>query len=80
MKKDKKDILKHEMVPDHVVLSKTEAKKVLKKMDIQMEQLPKIKSDDPVAKSIGAKEGDILEITRKSSTAGKFIAYRLVQN
>ena len=76
----KKDILKHEMVPDHVVLSKSEAKKVLKKMDIHREQLPKIKSDDPVAKSIGAKVGDILEITRKSSTAGKFIVYRFVKD
>ncbi|MEW6009992.1 DNA-directed RNA polymerase subunit H [Methanobacterium alkalithermotolerans] len=76
----KKDILKHEMVPDHAVLSKSEFNKVLKKMDIHLEQLPKIKSDDPVAKAIGAKEGDILEITRKSSTAGKFITYRLVKD
>ncbi len=68
------------MVPDHVILSNSEAKKVLKKMDIQMEQLPKIKSNDSVVKSIGAKAGNILEITRRSSTAGKFIVYRLVQD
>jgi len=74
----KKDILKHELVPDHVVLSKSDVKKIIKKLDIHPEQLPKIKSNDPVVKAIEAKPGDILKITRKSQTAGKFISYRLV--
>ncbi len=76
----KKDILKHKLVPDHTILSKTEAKKVLKELNIHQEQLPKIKVDDPVAKAIGAKTGDILKITRKSQTAGRFVTYRLVIN
>ncbi len=74
----KKDILKHELVPDHVVLSKSDVKKVLKKLDIHPEQLPKIKADDPVVKAIEAKPGDVLKITRKSQTAGRFETYRLV--
>jgi DNA-directed RNA polymerase subunit H len=74
----KKDILKHKLVPDHTILSKTEANKVLKQLNIHQEQLPKIKSDDPVVKEIGAKPDDILKITRKSHTAGKFVTYRLV--
>ena len=74
----KKDILKHKLVPDHTILSKTEANKVLKQLNIHQEQLPKIKSDDPVVKDIDAKPGDILKITRKSHTAGKFVTYRLV--
>lgn len=74
----KKDILKHKLVPDHAILSKTEANKITKQLNIHQEQLPKIKSDDPVVKEIGAKSGDILKITRKSHTAGKFITYRLV--
>jgi DNA-directed RNA polymerase subunit H len=74
----KKDILKHKLVPDHTILSKSEVKKVLKELDIHQEQLPKIKSDDPVAKAIGAKPGDVLKITRRSHTAGKFETYRLV--
>lgn len=74
----KKDILKHKLVPDHSILSKTEANKVVKQLKIHQEQLPKIKVDDPVVKEIGAKSGDILKITRKSHTAGKFITYRLV--
>jgi DNA-directed RNA polymerase subunit H len=74
----KKDILKHELVPDHVVLTKAQVKKVLKELDIIPEQLPKIKYDDPVVKAIEAKPGDILKITRKSQTAGKFVTYRLI--
>ncbi|MDD1773969.1 MAG: DNA-directed RNA polymerase subunit H [Methanobacterium sp.] len=74
----KKDILKHKLVPDHSILSKTEANKVVKQLKVHQEQLPKIKVDDPVVKEIGAKSGDILKITRKSHTAGKFITYRLV--
>jgi DNA-directed RNA polymerase subunit H len=74
----KKDILKHKLVPDHTILSKTEMHKVLKQLNIHQEQLPKIKSDDPVVKDIDAKPGDILKITRKSHTAGKFVTYRLV--
>ena len=74
----KNDILKHKLVPDHTILSKTEMNKVLKQLNIHQEQLPKIKSDDPVVKDIGAKPGDILKITRKSHTACKFVTYRLV--
>ena len=74
----KKDILKHKLVPDHVILSKTEANKIIKQLKVNQEHLPKIKVDDPVVKEIGAKSGDILKITRKSHTAGKFITYRLV--
>ena len=74
----KKDILKHKLVPDHNILSKTEANKIIKQLNIHQEQLPKIKIDDPIVKEIGAKPGDILKITRNSHTAGKFITYRLV--
>ncbi len=74
----KKDILKHKLVPEHTILSKSEINKILKELDIHPEQLPKINSDDPVCKAIEAKSGDILKITRKSHTAGKFVTYRLV--
>jgi DNA-directed RNA polymerase subunit H len=74
----KKGILKHKLVPEHTILSKSEIKKVMKELDIHPEQLPKIKQDDPVCKAIEAKSGDILKITRKSHTAGKFVTYRLV--
>lgn len=68
----------HILVPKHEVLSKEEAEEVLKTLGVKPEQLPKIRADDPIAKEIGAKVGDIVRIIRESPTAGKSIAYRLV--
>lgn len=73
-----KGILNHELVPSHAILSESEIKKLLKDSDFGIEQLPKIKADDPVVKAIDAKKGDILEIKRDSQTAGTFVTYRLV--
>jgi len=74
----KKKILEHELVPLHEVLPEEEVSLILKKYGIAKEQLPKILSDDPVVKAIGAKEGQVLKITRKSPTVHESIYYRLV--
>lgn len=75
----KKSILDHELVPEHIILEDAEAEKLLKKLEVIPEQLPKIKITDPVVKKIDAKVGNILKINRKSQTAGSFVTYRLVQ-
>ncbi len=72
------NVLEHELVPNHVLLTEEETQEVLKKYGITRGQLPKIKSSDVVVKQIGAKPGDVLRIIRKSLTAGKAVAYRLV--
>jgi DNA-directed RNA polymerase subunit H len=66
------------LVPEHILLTEEEAAEVLKRYNITPGQLPKIKTSDVVVKQIGAKPGDILKITRKSLTAGKAVAYRLI--
>lgn len=68
----------HILVPKHEVLSEEEAKEVLETLGISKEDLPKIKSDDPIAKEIGAKKGDIVRIIREDEYFGKSIVYRLV--
>ncbi len=78
MEKKKFNILDHELVPEHIVLSKEEAEEVLKKFNIKPEQLPKILTTDPVVKAIGAKKGDIIKVIRRSKTALKSVVYRLV--
>ncbi len=78
MKKGKVSILEHELVPLHEVMTEREVEELLDKYKIKKEQLPKIKSSDPVIKEIKAREGDVVRITRKSRTAGRFLAYRLV--
>ena len=71
-------ILEHELVPKHIVLSPEEAKKVLDKLNVIPQQLPKILEDDPIVRIIGARPGDIIMIVRRSPTAGVSIAYRYV--
>jgi DNA-directed RNA polymerase subunit H len=72
------DVLKHELVPKHEILSEEEKKELLKKYGISLKQLPRILLSDPVIKSLGAKVGDVIRITRKSETAGESIYYRVV--
>lgn len=77
-KKRKFDLFSHELVPKHILLSKEEAEKILKELNIHPEQLPWIKKSDPAALAIGAKPGDIVKIIRRSSTAGEVVVYRYV--
>ena len=72
------NILEHELVPKHEVLTPEEAISVLRDLGVRPEQLPWIRASDPVAKAIGAKPGDIVRIYRKSPTAGTTIVYRYV--
>jgi DNA-directed RNA polymerase subunit H len=72
------DVLGHELVPKHEVLSEEEKKEVLERYKVSQFQLPKILVSDPAARAIGAKVGDVIKITRESPTAGKAIAYRCV--
>jgi DNA-directed RNA polymerase subunit H len=72
------EIIKHELVPKHEILSNEERETVLKKFDAAENQLPKILLSDPVVEMIGAKIGNVIRITRKSPTAGEAIYYRVV--
>ena len=77
------NVLEHRLVPEHRLLSPEEAQEVLKRLRVSMDQLPKIKKNDPVmhvlAKIHGPiTEGRIIKVTRLSETAGVSEAYRLV--
>jgi DNA-directed RNA polymerase subunit H len=72
------NILKHELVPYYSILSRDEVKKLLKIYGIKKGDMLKMLVTDPVSRAIGAREGDIVKIIRKSPTAGESVAYRLV--
>jgi DNA-directed RNA polymerase subunit H len=74
----KVNILEHELVPHHILLSEEEAKRILKRMGVSKLQLPWMLASDPVSKALGAKPGDVVMILRKSPTAGVSVAFRYV--
>ena len=72
------NITKHELVPHHEILSKTEKEQLLDRYKVTENQLPRINVADPVARFLGARRGDVIKIVRKSPTAGRYVTYRYV--
>ena len=72
------DIFEHALVPFHEILTEKEKNQLLTQFKVKPYQMPQVKSGDPAVKAIGAKPGDVLKITRKSTTAGEHITYRYV--
>lgn len=72
------DITTHRKVPIHRILSEEEKKVFVEKYHISKleDQMPMIDSQDPLAKWIGAKPGDVVEIMRRSETSGSTPYYR----
>ena len=78
------NVLEHEYVPEHTLLSDDEAKAVLDELKITKDQLPKIRKNDAairvlertVGKSI--EPGSVIKVVRESETAEEFVAYRVV--
>lgn len=76
---DKKSITEHNLVPKHRLINAEEKQELLNKYNVKLKQLPRINIKDPVVKTIsGIKVGDIVEIKRKSVTAGESLYYRVV--
>jgi len=77
------NVLKHDLVPEHHLLSEEEAKKILTEMGMTYDQLPKIRNNDAGIKVLESihgpiAEGRVVKIVRKSETTQEFVAYRLV--
>ena len=78
IEKQEFEIMDHNLVPLHIILSDEEKKEVFEKYNITQDQLPKILNTDPVSIFIGAQPGQVLKVVRKSHTAKEAVAYRLV--
>jgi DNA-directed RNA polymerase subunit H (RpoH/RPB5) len=64
------NILKHVLVPKHIVISEEEEKKVMKRFNISDKtEFPDISRFDPVAQAIGLRPGNVVKIERPSKTA-----------
>jgi len=72
------NILKHELVPPHRVLTTAEKNAIKQRYNIMEEmQFPEISRFDPVAQAIGLRPGEVCEILRPSKTAISAPYYRL---
>ena len=70
LKRTQFNILEHNLVPPHRVLSNTEIVQIKQKYNIMNDnQFPIISRFDPVAQSIGIRPGQVCEIIRPSKTA-----------
>ena len=69
-----KDAPSHEIIPEHVVLSKEATEKVLAEFRVSRLQIPKIRAKDPALLGIGAKVGQLVGISRLDGSQ----YYRLV--
>ena len=71
-----KKTIKHELVPLHEKLSGEEREKLLKEMQINFKDLPKMYMDDPALAEMDVKGGDVIKISRKSRTAKETVYFR----
>ena len=67
----------HILQPKHSKLSEKESKELLKKYNISITQLPKIRIIDPALPE-GLKINDIIKIERKTESGEKTFYYRVV--
>ena len=73
------DLMSHEKVPLHRLLTPSERQKILKKYRVTDKQLMILQLEDPVSKYLGLAVGDVIEITRMTQTANMRI-YRIVED
>ena len=72
------NILNHELVPKHVVLTASETDIVMIKYNIKSKsQLPEISRFDPVSRAIGIRPNMVCKITRPSKTSVEAPYYRV---
>lgn len=76
--KEEFDIFTHRLVPKHRILGEEEKRELLARYNAKLVDLPRILITDPAVRKLGAKPGDVIEITRSSPTAGETKYYRVV--
>jgi len=79
------NVLEHQMVPEHHLLTPEEADKVLQDIGITKDQLPKILRTDRVVQVLELVhgpivQGRIIKVVRDSLTAGYAVAFRVVRD
>jgi DNA-directed RNA polymerase subunit H (RpoH/RPB5) len=72
------NVLRHRLVPKHRVLSNAERRELLERCNCRASLLPRIRTDDPVAKLLAAPVGSVVEIERTIGNVERELYYRVV--
>ena len=78
------NVLEHDLVPEHTLLTEEAAAEILNGMGIEKDQLPKIRKSDAAIRVLERVEGksiepgSVIKVVRKSETAEESVAYRVV--
>jgi DNA-directed RNA polymerase I, II, and III subunit RPABC1 len=72
------EIFKNRLVPKSQILNEQETQALLEKYNLSKQQLPRILAADPVARTLKAKGGDVIEFDRTNRSAGLSKYYRVV--
>jgi DNA-directed RNA polymerase I, II, and III subunit RPABC1 len=71
------NITHHSIVPKHEILSIDETNKIMERYDVKSRsQFPKILATDPVARYYDVQPGQLVKITRSSTSTGENVTYR----
>ena len=71
------EISNHRYVPSHRILTNEESESVMKEFNVSVPRsFPKIDSQDPMAKWIGARPGDVIEVKGLCESSGENRRYR----
>jgi DNA-directed RNA polymerase I, II, and III subunit RPABC1 len=69
---------KHQLVPRHIKMTNEEVTEMMDKYLIRGKiQLPYILHNDPIAKWLGLKQGDVIKIERYNENSGLAYYYRV---
>jgi DNA-directed RNA polymerase subunit H (RpoH/RPB5) len=71
------NISKHRKVPQHRIVNENEKPAIIKNFNLKsLDQMPKILSQDAMAKFIGARPGDVVEVVGLCETSADNLRYR----
>jgi DNA-directed RNA polymerase subunit H (RpoH/RPB5) len=71
------NISKHRKVPRHRIVNENEKPEIIKSFNLKsIDQIPKILSQDAMAKFIGARPGDVVEVMGMCETSAENLHYR----